>query len=209
MKIAILGAGGVGGALGQAWTRHGHEVFFGVRKPDSAEVQALLGKCGPLARAEGLADAVHSGEVIVNALPWGATRTVLESLQFGDKPLLDCSNPLKPDLSGLDVGTTNSAGELVAGWARSSKVVKIFNSTGFNNMTDPKIGGHKLTMFFCGDDTQAKRTAAALAHDIGFDPVDAGPLANSRLLEPMAMLWVWLAVRGGMGRDFAFQLIKR
>lgn len=199
----------MGGALGQAWTRHGHEVFFGVRKPDSADVQALLERCGPRARAESPKDAVHSGEVIVNALPWGATKAVLERLDFGDKPLLDCTNPLKPDLSGLDVGTTNSGAELVAGWARSSKVVKIFNSTGANNMTDPKIGGHNLTMFYCGDDSQAKQTAAALAHDIGFHPVDAGPLHNARLLEPLAMLWVWLAVRGGTGRDIAFQLLKR
>lgn len=209
MKIGILGAGNVGGALGQAWTRHGHEVFFGVRKPDSADVQALLERCGPRARAESPSDAVRSADVIVNALPWGATKPVLESLDVGGKPLLDCSNPLKPDLSGLEIGTTTSAGELVAQWARSAKVVKIFNTTGYNNMTDPKIGGHSLTMFYCGDDAQAKQTAAGLAHDIGFHPVDAGPLANSRLLEPFAMLWVWLAVRGGMGRDFAFQLIKR
>ena len=64
-------------------------------------------------------------------------------------------------------------------------------------------------MFYCGDDADAKHTAAGLAHDIGFDPIDAGPLSNARLLEPCAMLWVWLAVKGGMGRDFAFKVVKR
>jgi predicted dinucleotide-binding enzyme len=209
MKIGILGAGKVGGALGEAWTRHGHEVLFGVRKPDSPEMHALLQRCGPRAHAESPADAVQSAEVIVNAVSWAATQAVIEKLDFAGKPLLDCSNPVKPDLSGLEIGTTTSAGEMVAQWSRSSKVVKIFNSTGYNNMTNPKIGGHNLTMFYCGDDAAAKQTAAGLARDIGFLPIDAGPLANARQLEPMAMLWVWLAVRGGMGRDFAFQLVKR
>lgn len=209
MKIAILGAGNVGRALGQSFTRHGHEVFFGVRKPDSAEILELLQRCGPRARAESLPDAVRSGEVILNALPWQATRPVMEKLDFEGKTLLDCSNPLKPDLSGLEIGTTTSAGEMVAEWSRSSKVVKIFNTTGFNNMTDPKMHGQSLTMLYCGDDAEAKKTAAQLAHDIGFHPVDAGPLANARLLEPLAMVWIWLAVRGGMGRDFALQIVKR
>jgi 8-hydroxy-5-deazaflavin:NADPH oxidoreductase len=209
MKIGILGAGNVGGALGQSWTRHGHEVFFGVRKPDSPEIHELLQRCGPRARAESIADAVRSGEVIVNALPWPATRPVIEKLDFEGRTLLDCSNPFKPDLSGLEIGTTTSAGEMVAEWSRSSKVVKIFNTTGFNNMTDPKIHGHSLTMLYCGDDAAAKNTAAQLARDIGFDPVDAGPLANARLLEALAMAWVWLAVRGGTGRDFGFQIVKR
>lgn len=209
MRIGILGAGSVGGALGAAWARHGHEVFFGVRNPNSTDIHALLERCGPRARAESPADAVRSGEVIVNALPWPATRGVFEKLSLDGKPLLDCTNPLKPDLSGLEVGTTDSGAEQVAQWARTSKVVKIFNTTGFNNMSDPKIRGEHLTMFYCGDDVQAKHTAAALAHDIGFHPIDAGPLANARLLEPVAMLWVWLAIKGGMGRDFAFQLVKR
>jgi 8-hydroxy-5-deazaflavin:NADPH oxidoreductase len=209
MKIGILGAGNVGGALGEAWARHGHEVLFGVRNPVSAETPALLERCGPRAHAESPADAVHSAEVILNALPWPATRPVVEKLDFGGKPLLDCSNPLKPDLSGLEIGTTTSAGEMVAQWSRSSKVVKIFNTTGFNNMLNPVIGGHHLTMFFCGDDAAAKQTAPSLARDIGFLPIDAGPLANARQLEPLALLWVWLAVRGGIGRDFAFQLVKR
>lgn len=209
MKIAILGAGSVGGALGEAWTRYGHEVLFGVRNPGSADVHALLQRCGPRARAESIADAVQLAEVVVNALPWTATRGVLEKLNLGDKPLLDCSNPLKPDLSGLEIGTSTSAGEQVASWTESSKVVKIFNSTGFNNMANPKYGADRLTMFYCGDDPRAKEIAAGLAHDIGFHPVDAGPLSNARLLEPLSMLWIWLAIHGGQGRDIAFQLVKR
>jgi hypothetical protein len=64
-------------------------------------------------------------------------------------------------------------------------------------------------MFYCGDDAEAKHVAAGLARDIGFHPVDAGPLSNSRLLEPYATLWIWLAIKGGLGREFAFRLVKR
>ena len=191
----------------EAWARFGHEVYFGVRKPDSTEIQALLQRCGPRASAESPADAVSLGEVVVNTLPWPAVQPVLEKLDFGGKPLLDCTNCL-PDLSALEVGTTSSGGELVAQWSRSSKVVKIFNSTGANNMADPTMHGHRVTMLYCGDDAGAKSVAAQLAHD-ALDPVDAGPLTNSRQLEPLALLWIWLAIRGGLGREFAFQIVKR
>jgi 8-hydroxy-5-deazaflavin:NADPH oxidoreductase len=209
MRIGILGAGKVCGTLGTAWARHGHEVFFGVRNPDSADAHALLHRSGPRGRAESVADAVRSAEVVVNALPWPATRGVLETLDLSGKILLDCANPLKPDLSGLEVGTTTSGGELVAGWAKSARVVKIFNTTGFANMANPSYGGEPITMFYCGDDAEAKRAAAGLARDIGFDPVDAGPLSNARLLEPHALLWIWLAIKGGVGREFAFRIVKR
>jgi predicted dinucleotide-binding enzyme len=63
-------------------------------------------------------------------------------------------------------------------------------------------------MFYCGDDAGAKQVAAALASDLGFDPVDAGPLTSARLLEPLAMLWISLAIRG-QGREIAFRLMRR
>jgi hypothetical protein len=209
MRICILGAGNVGGALGEAWTRHGHEVFFGVRNPDSPAIHKVLERCGPRARAEGVADAVHSGEVIVVALPWHSCQEVLEPLALADKPLLDCTNPLKSDLSGVEVGTTTSAAEQIASWTHNSKIVKIFNSTGASNMTNANIHGEPLTMFYCGDDAESKTIAAGLAADIGFAPVDAGPLTQARVLEPLSVLAIWLAIHGGMGWDFGLQLVKR
>ena len=69
--------------------------------------------------------------------------------------------------------------------------------------------GAGTPMFYCGDDSAAKETVAHLAADLGFIPINAGPLSNARLLEPHALLWVWLALQGGLGRDFAFQIVKR
>ena len=209
MKIGILGGGSVGGTLGEAWARSGHEILFGVRKPDAPEMKEVLDRCQGRARAGSAADAAKFGEVIVNALPWPATKETLSSLDLKGKVLLDATNPLLPKLAGLEVGTTTSGGEQVANWAAGARVVKIFNTTGFNNMGDPVYRGEAIPMLYCGDDPNAKSTAAQLAKDVGFAPVDSGPLSNARLLEPLAMLWIWLANMGGLSRDFAFQIVKR
>jgi predicted dinucleotide-binding enzyme len=208
MKIGILGAGNVGGTLGQGWARSGHDIVFGVRTPSSDEVKQLLSRCAGHATAGTASDAAAS-DVVVNALPWQATQSTLEGLNLSGKVLLDCANPLLPDLSGLSVGTTTSGGEMVASWAKGARVVKIFNSTGYNNMANPVYAGQPIPMFYCGDDAAGKQTAAQLARDIGFNPIDAGPLLNARVLEPHAMLWIWMAIKGGFGSDFAFTIAKR
>jgi len=209
MKIGILGGGNVGGTLGEAWARKGHEILFGVRKPDDPELKATIDRCGGKARAGSAEEAADFGEVVVNALPWPATKGVVSSLNLKGKTLLDACNPLHPDLSGLQLGTTTSAGEQVAEWSRGAKVVKIFNTTGAGNMGKPVYEGKAIPMFYCGDDAGAKATAAQLAKDVGFDPVDTGALSNARVLEPLAMLWIWLAFPGGLGMNFAFQIVKR
>lgn len=209
MKIGILGAGNAGGALGEGWAKYGHEVCFGVRNPDAEDIKTTLARMGGRGKAATAVSAAEFGEIVVNALPWPATKSVLTSLDLKGKVLLDCTNPLLENLAGLEVGTTTSGGELVAGWATGAHVVKIFNTTGYLNMANPIYHGKGTPMFYCGDDTSAKHSAAALAHQLGFDPIDAGPLTNSRLLEPFALLWIWLAVFGGVGRDFSFQIVKR
>jgi len=209
MKIGILGGGNVGGTLGQRWAQAGHEVLFGVRNPNSAEMMETLGKCAGRASVGSAEEAAAFGEVVVNALPWPATKTALPGLDLKGKALLDATNPILPDFSGLEIGTTSSGGEMVAQLAAGAKVVKIFNTTGFKNMENPIFEGKGIPMFYCGDDSAAKNVAARLAADLGFDPIDAGPLSNARLLEPQAFLWIWLALQGGLGRDFAFQIVKR
>jgi predicted dinucleotide-binding enzyme len=101
MKIGIPGGGNVGGALGLSWARTGHKVFFGVRKPNSPGIAAALAKARGKAHAGSPAEAVNFGDVTVNALPCPATKETLGSLDLSGKILLDCSNPLLPDLSEL------------------------------------------------------------------------------------------------------------
>jgi len=87
--------------------------------------------------------------------------------------------------------------------------VKAFNTTGANNMADSRYSGGKLLMLVAGDDQQAKQTTMTLASDLGFEAVDAGPLAMSRYLEPMAMVWIRLALVQQLGRNFGFALLRR
>jgi len=88
-------------------------------------------------------------------------------------------------------------------------VVKIFNTTGAGNMANPNYGGTKVTMLYAGDDAGTKQIAARLAADLGFDPVDAGPLSSSRMLEPFALLWISLAYQQKAGTDFALNVVRR
>ena len=211
MRIGIIGAGNVGGTLGRAWAQKGHEVMFGVRQPKAAKVGALLEKTGGGAKAGTVAEAAAFGSVVTLATPWPATRDALRAAgDLGGKVLLDCTNPLKADFAGLEIGHTTSGAEQVAGWAKGARVVKIFNTTGFENMANPKYGrGAAVTMLFAGDDAAANGVAAQLAREIGFEPVDAGPLGSARLLEPLAMLWICLAYAQKQGTGIAFKLLRR
>ncbi len=210
MKIAIIGAGNVGSTLGKAWARMGHDIFFGVRHPKDDKTRQLVQSLGNKAQAGTVAEAAAFGEVIVLATPWHGTETAIRAAgDLRGKTVIDCTNPLKPDVSGLEIGFTTSGAERVAQWAKGAKVFKAFNTTGSNNMADPVISGIRTVMFVCGDDEATKTVVMQLAADIGFDAVDAGKLVQARLLEPWAMLWISLAFQGGMGRDFGFALLRR
>jgi predicted dinucleotide-binding enzyme len=210
MTIGIVGSGNVGGTLGRRWAQAGYKVVFGSRNPGGQEMQQLVADAGANARAASLQEAVAAADVLLLATPWPATRTVVEGLKdISAKVLIDATNPLLPDLSGTEVGTTTSGAEQVAGWSHGAKVVKAFNTVGFNIMANPAFGQDRPVMFYCGDDTVAKNTVKPLAEILGFDPVDAGPLSQSRVLEPFALLWISLAVLHGQGREIAFKFLHR
>ena len=211
MKIGIIGSGNVGGALGSRWAKAGHEVVFGSRHPHGGDMKELLKQAGGKSRAATLAETAREADVLLLATPWTATQEIVEHLgELNGKIIIDATNPMFPDLSGLTHGTTTSGGEQVAQWARGAKLVKAFNTVGSNIMTDPSFGGgHRPAMFYCGDDQHAKDVAKKLIDEIGFEAIDAGAFRQARLLEPMAMLWVSLAFAQGMGREFAFTLLRR
>jgi predicted dinucleotide-binding enzyme len=210
MKIAVLGAGNVGGALGTGWAKKGHAVRFGVRDASDPKVKSVLQAAGPNAKAATLPEAIAFADVVVLTVPANTAEEVLRSAgDLAGKILLDCTNPLKPDLSGLILGLSTSQGEQIAKVAPGARVVKIFNSTGFDNMADSHYPDGPVSMFYCGDDASAKEVAAELASDLGFEPVDSGPLTSARLLEPLSLLWITLSYKQKLGRGIAFRLIKR
>jgi hypothetical protein len=206
MKVAIIGAGNVGRALASGWRKCGHAVTLGVRDPASGRATELKQQGFTIAAPN---DATAHADVIVLAVPWGAARAAIESLgALAGKIVIDAINPLTSDMS-LAVGHSDSAGETVARLAPGARVVKAFNTTGANNMADSRYGSGKLVMLVAGDDPEAKATVMSLANDLGFEPVDAGPLAMSRYLEPMAMVWIKLALVQKLGRNFGFALLRR
>lgn len=210
MKIAMIGAGNVGGTLGKGWAKAGHDVVFGVRDPSDPKLKDLLAAAGGRAKTASVKEAAGTSDVIALTVPWDAAQEALKNAgNLNGKILLDCTNPLKPDLSGLTHGNTTSGGEQVAAWAPGARVVKIFNTTGFGNMANPHYAEGVSMMLYCGDDPAAKHVAAKLATDLGFEAYDAGPLTEARLLEPLALAWIHLAVFQKLGTDFAFRLVKR
>jgi len=171
-------------------------------------LRRLAGK----AQAGTLAQAAAFAEFIVLTTPWIAAETAIRSMgDLSGKIILDATNPLAmgPDGLSLEIGHSMSAGEKVQGWAKGASVFKTLNTTGFGNMADPVFHGVKSVMFVAGDDAANKPTVIGLVAALGFDVVDAGPLRNARLLEAHAMLWIDLAIKRGLGRDFAFAIVRR
>lgn len=210
MDIAIIGSGNVGGTLARRWAAGGHTVRFGSRNPESEKLTALVAEIGENASATSIADACNGADVLVLATPWSATEEAIGAMgDLTGRVLIDCTNPLKDDLSGLAIGTDTSGGELVQGWASGARVVKALNTTGSTNMENPAYGSDAVTMFLCGDDEEAKRVVTELVSALDFEVCDAGPLSAARYLEPTAMLWIHLAYQQGLGPNIGFRLVSR
>ena len=209
MKIAVLGAGNVGGGLGKLWAGRGHEVRFGVPDPGSEKIKVLLAGTGGRAKAGSNQEAARASEVVVLSVPWPASEQAIRDCgELKAKVVIDCTNPLRPDLQGLVVGQTTSAAEQVAAWS-GAKVVKAFNTIGAGDYGNAEFAGTRADGFYCGDDAASKAKVKPLIADIGLNPVDVGPLRNARLLESLAMLWIDLAVNQKWGTNHAFKLLRR
>jgi predicted dinucleotide-binding enzyme len=197
----------VGSTLARRWKEAGHEVTFGSRDPASEKSQQLASEVAPVASP---AEAAASADAVLLATPWPAAEASLQVAgDLAGKVLIDATNPLNDTFSGLALGFDTSAAEEIARWAPDAKVVKAFNTVGVKIMADPAFEPTKASMFYCGDNPEAKQAVHRLAEDIGIEPFDAGPLTSARYLEPFAMLYIHLAFKEGWGGDFAFQILKR
>ena len=210
MKIAVIGTGSVGRALGGGLATLGHQVVFGSRSPTSGRVERLVESAGAGVSAALPREAAADAAVVFLATPWEATEASVHSLeQLGDRVLVDCTNPLVPEMSGLDISRGRSGGERVAEWAAGGRVVKAFNTTGAGNLSDSKYNDGRLVMPLCGDDPGAREIVADLALELGFEPLDCGGLRAAILLEHLAMLWITLARDQGLGPQIGFALLRR
>jgi predicted dinucleotide-binding enzyme len=192
MKIAIIGKGNVGNALGSGLSKAGHEIKFGHRDPN-----------------EPVADAAKWGELIILAVPHENANNAIEAIRpFVDgKTVIDVMNAIGSNMD-LGITCTTSTAEETQKKLPKAHVVKAFNTVFAPNQSTGRIAGEQLTAFFAGDDLKAKQTVAQLTKDIGFDPVDCGPLKAARNLEAMGNLIINLAYKYGMGNKMGYKLVK-
>jgi predicted dinucleotide-binding enzyme len=207
MKIGIIGAGDVGGTLGKSWRQRKHDIMFGVRNLQSHNVQRLAQMDKSLTFGN-INDAVAFGDVILFAIPWTSIEETVRGRNLSGKIVIDPTNPLTPDLRQLAFDDSSVA-ERIANLAKGAKVVKAFNTIGAQTLNNLIFGSNRADLFLCGDDTPSKRVVGELAADIGFDVVDIGSLANARMLENLALLWIELALRQELGPNIAFKLLRR
>ncbi|MUL64335.1 dinucleotide-binding enzyme [Mycobacterium sp. CBMA 234] len=202
MRIAIIGAGNVGSTLGRAWQRRGHEITYGVRNPDDNKYAALD------APVTDNAAAAASADVVAVCTPWSATEEAVATCgDLTGKVLIDCTNPLTPDFAALELGHTTSGAEQIAAWTPGARVCKAMNQIGAPMMDAPALPSTPV-MFVCGDDADAKDVAAQLVRELGFETLDAGDLTAARLLEPLALLWIHMALRRGLGTGWALGALR-
>lgn len=207
MKVAIIGSGNVGGAVANAAKNTGHDVT--VADLEGTETLAALGNELGVTTTNSNVDAVSDSDVIVLAVPFGAVETVVAGIadHVGDKIVLDVTNPLKPDLSGLQTDGGTSGAELVQQHLPRAKVVKAFNTVLAANQASPSVDGVQLDGFVAGDDADAKKHVLHLLEEIGFRPVDVGPLSTARYLEGMAFLNISLNARNGGSWQSGWKLV--
>ncbi len=204
MKIAIIGSGKVGSALAQGWTRAGHEIALGVRDKLNFKGSQLTEDSS--IAVDTIPAAVSRSEVIVIAAVPQAVFSIAESMgDVSAKIIIDTMNSVRVKPEPYS-NTTDALMRLTT----CKNIVKCFNTTGAENMANPKYPMGAADMFYAGDSDQAKKVAAQLAMDLGFDSVyNFGGSDKFVLLENFALSWINLAIMQGYGRDIAFKLMKR
>ena len=184
MNVAILGTGNMGAGLAALLAAANYEVAIGARDP--AKAAALAEKIGHGAIGGGITAAVKLADVVILALPYGA---IAEALKIaGDltgKVLIDISNPITADFKALEIGHTRSAAEEIQKLASKAIVVKAFNTIFAQLLPRDARNGKTLQVLVAGDIDVAKKQVSLIAQVLGFEPVDAGPLSNSRFIEPI------------------------
>lgn len=197
MRIGILGSGLMGAKLGTLFARAGHDVVFSYSR-NEANLQRLAREAG--ARAGTPAEAARQADALLLAVHWSRVDDVLK--QAGDvsgNVIVSCVLPMKADDSGLILGHTTSGAEALAKKLAGSPFVSAFGTVPSEVLFDvyeSRDRPNRPSMLYCSDDVRAKEVAVPLIRDVGFDPVDLGPLKMARYAEPFSLLMGQLAYTG-------------
>jgi hypothetical protein len=197
MKIGIIGAGKIGSTLGRKWAAEGHQITFGVRDPAGLKFEALrdIGEVGELGEAAAF------GEVVALALPGVAVADFASTYKdvLAGKIIIDTTNNVR----GAQMNLLAYLAEKVPG----ARLVRAFNTLGWENFADPQIGGEQIDLFFCSDPA-ARPTAEQLIAEIGLRPVYIGDIDQAAALDGMTRVWFALALGQGYGRRSAFKMLS-
>src|SRR5213593_2155077 len=202
MRIGILGSGLMGSKLGTLFARAGHEVVFSYARSEQ-KLKRLAREAAGNARAGTPSDAARDAEALLLAVHWSRVDDVLK--QAGDvsgKVIVNCSLPMNADNTDLVVGHTSSGAEALAKKVRGAHVVSAFGTVPSEvlfSVFEARRKAKRPSLVYCGDDEAAKQVATTLIRDVGFDPVDAGPLRIARYVEPFSLLVGQLAYEGDGG----------
>ncbi len=209
MRVGILGSGLMGGKLGTLFARAGHDVVFSYARR-SEKLKTLARKAGGGARAGTPGEAAQDADAVLLAVHWSRLDDVLG--QAGDlsgKVIVSCSMPMSDDDSELVVAHTSSGAEELAKRARGARVVSGFHTVPSEvllfDVFDARKRVRRPSLVYCGDDRRAKKVAATLIRDVGFDPMDVGPLRTARYTEPFSLVIARLAYEGRGGPELAYR----
>ena len=205
--IAIIGTGNVGSAIGSGAARAGYDVVFAGRDADRARTVAAAAGARSATTAR---EAVAGADIVVLAVPYSSVAGIAAEIApvAGGKIVIDPTNPLKADYSGLSTGGDTSAAEELARLLPDSRVVKAFNTVFAGNAADPRALGFQLDSLFATDDETAKDAVCGLSGSIGFRPIHVGPLAAARELEAMAWLNIRLQLISNGNWNTAYALVS-
>jgi len=208
MRVGILGSGLMGGKLGTLFARAGHEVVFSYARSER-KLKRLAREARGRARAGTPGEAAREADAILLAVHWSRVEDVLK--QAGDlagKVIVSCTLPMNDDDTGLVIAHTSSGAEALARRIRRARLVSAFGTVPSEVLFSVFEGRRRRTrpsLVYCGDDAGAKEVAAGLIRDVGFDPVDAGPLRIARYMEPFTLLVARLAYEGDSGPELAYR----
>ena len=209
MNVTVIGAGNMGSAFVKQLTQAGHPVRVTARHAEKAEALAAAHEGAVAVQA---ADAANGADVVILATAHGDAVEALRTVgDLQGKVVIDITNPVTADFSGLSVGHTTSAAEEIAKAVPGAEVAKAFNTIFAQVLDEGSDFGNdrKATVLYASDSERAKETARALAGSLGFETVDAGPLTNARYLEPLGFLNIYFGYGAGLGTSIAPTWIHR
>jgi len=208
MRVGILGSGLMGGKLGTLFARAGHEVVFSYAR-HREKLKRLAKDAGGNARAGTPREAAQEADALLLAVHWSRIEDVLtEAGDLSGKAIVSCALPMDAGNTRLVIGHSSSGAEALARKVPKAKVVCAFNTIPSEVLFGVYAGRRKArrpSLVYCGDDAGSKQVAAELIRDVGFAPVDAGPLRIARYTEPFALLMAQLAYEGREGPELAYR----